>query len=98
MNGQFSFSDLLPLPPWEGLPLPRFMGAFWPWVQAQAVNEIVVESATPVFSLASAPPATASDEGTTTYDNAEEITFPDGFDDMTFMPRKIVIHRRAKVR
>ena len=43
-----------------------------------------------------APPQTA--EGTITYSNAEEITFPDGFDPDTFMPLKIVVHRKAVVK
>jgi hypothetical protein len=33
----------------------------------------------------------------TTYDNTETVEFPDGFDPVTLMPRKIVIHRNAKV-
>lgn len=34
----------------------------------------------------------------TTYENIEEIEFPNGFDPDTFMPRKIVIHRKAESR
>ena len=33
---------------------------------------------------------------TTTYNNLEEITFPDGFDPNTFMPKKIVVKRNAE--
>lgn len=29
-------SDWLPMLPWEGPPLPRWTGAYWPWVQAGA--------------------------------------------------------------
>jgi len=34
---------------------------------------------------------------TSKYSNLEEITFPDGFDPDTFMPRKIVVKRNAEV-
>jgi hypothetical protein len=37
------------------------------------------------------------EESKTTYNNTEEITFPDGFDPDTLMPRKIVVHRIAIV-
>ncbi len=33
----------------------------------------------------------------TVYENCEEITFPEGFDPDTLMPRKIVVHRTATV-
>jgi hypothetical protein len=32
------------------------------------------------------------------YENREEIEFPDGFDPDTLMPRKIVVHRKYKMR
>jgi len=28
---QLDIADFLPMLPWEGLPLPRFLGLFWPW-------------------------------------------------------------------
>lgn len=30
---QFNIADFLPLFPWEGPPLPRFLRFFWPWLQ-----------------------------------------------------------------
>ena len=30
----FSFSDLLPMSPFEGPPLPFFLGVRWPWLQS----------------------------------------------------------------
>jgi len=30
---QLDIADFLPMLPWEGLPLPRFLGLFWPWVE-----------------------------------------------------------------
>jgi hypothetical protein len=32
------------------------------------------------------------------YENREEIEFPEGFDPDTLMPRKIVVHRKYKMR
>jgi hypothetical protein len=32
------------------------------------------------------------------YTNDESIEFPDGFDPVTFMPNRIVVHRRYKKR
>ena len=32
----------------------------------------------------------------TTYENIEEVDFPEGFDPDTFMPRKIRIKRKSK--
>jgi hypothetical protein len=81
-----SIWDYLPLFPWEGLPLPRFLGAYWPFAQP-----LSAPSLPPFTENISGPPAT------TTYDNIEEVTFPDGFDPITYMPKKIVIHRNAKV-
>jgi hypothetical protein len=71
---------------WCGPPLPKMLNVLWPWM-AQTEPAPLETSPTP-------QPA----EGTTTYSNAEEITFPDGFDPDTFMPLKIVVHRKAVVR
>lgn len=30
--GQFNIADLLPMPPDQGPPLPRFLQIFWPWL------------------------------------------------------------------
>lgn len=89
--------DWLPLFPWEGPPLPRFLGIVWPWLGQQSLNTSLtppmkyitsaqeeVETIVPQTPLA------------TTYENIEEIEFPNGFDPETFMPKKIVVHRKAK--
>jgi hypothetical protein len=31
-GGSLDLSGLLPMPPWDGPPLPSFIGLFWPWV------------------------------------------------------------------
>ena len=29
--GSIDLSGLLPMPPWDGPPLPTFLGIYWPW-------------------------------------------------------------------
>jgi len=31
--GKGGFQDFLPMPPWEGPPLPRFLNILWPWIK-----------------------------------------------------------------
>jgi hypothetical protein len=31
-GGTFNLAAFLPMPPWDGPPLPSFIGLFWPWV------------------------------------------------------------------
>lgn len=31
---EFELEDWLPVMPWAGPPLPRFLGIFWPWYEA----------------------------------------------------------------
>jgi len=56
---------------------------------------------TPVFTPFNPEPSKVevpkAEDPKTTYNNTEEITFPDGFDPDTLMPRKIVVHRVAVV-
>lgn len=76
--------SLRPMFPWEGPPLPFFLGLFWPWTQSPS-------STSPLTGNSPAPPTPA-------YENREEIEFPEGFDPDTLMPRKIVVHRKYKMR
>lgn len=89
--------DWLPLFPWEGLPLPRFLGLYWAAVLPKAASlpklpalKRYVSEITEETSL--------TEQALTTYSNREEITFPDGFDPDTLMPKRIVIHRETKTR
>lgn len=86
-----TIADLLPMLPWEGPPLPKFLGIIWPWLRAG-------ERGLPLLSLPRnyISDITTPEPSLTTYENIEEIEFPNGFDPETFMPRKIVIHRKAK--
>ncbi len=83
-----NLAEWAPIPPWEGPPLPRWTGARWPWL-----HETTASLSLPAFFKGSAEPAPPS----STYDNAEEIEFPEGFDPVTFMPKRIVVHRKARV-
>ncbi len=40
MDNQFGIADLLPLFPWEGPPLPRFLCMFWPWLGAERTLQL----------------------------------------------------------
>lgn len=95
----FSIADLLPMPPNMGPPLPRFLGIVWPWLQSgggflPSLPQSFVSNVEASYENERLDPSTAL----TTYENIEEIEFPNGFDPETFMPRKIVIHRKAKER
>lgn len=84
-----NIADFLPMFPWEGPPLPRFLGILWPWTQ---------EGSETALSLPTLDIMKPSKELTTSYENIERIDFPDGFDPDTFMPKSIVVHRKAKTR
>lgn len=85
-----NIEDLLPMPPDKGPPLPRVLNILWPWLQqGTAATSPNLPS---IFTGPSETPAP-----TTTYDNIESIEFPEGFDPVTFMPKKIVVHRNATV-
>lgn len=86
-----SFFDWLPQDPWIGPPLPRFMAIVWPWATAPA-QVSSLPGVRRMFTAAQPP-----SQAVTTYDNTETVEFPEGFDPDTFMPRKIVVHRNAKV-
>ena len=85
--------SLLPMPPWQGPPLPRFLNIRWPWLQSGG------------SFLPSLPHPFVSNVGEgehstalTTSDNLEEIDFPEGFDPDTFMPKKIRIKRHKEIK
>lgn len=96
--------DILPAFPWEGPPLPRFMKVVWPWAQpASAASPASLLSGffnggSSTQSHNNLPSVPTPSQATPAYENREEIEFPDGFDPDTFMPRKIVVHRRYKKR
>ncbi|MBA7694632.1 hypothetical protein ES703_103245 [subsurface metagenome] len=82
--------DWLPMPPWLGPPLPRFLGIYWPQPETflpalpsrRYITDVEEEPGKALVPSA-------------TYANEESWEFPNGFDPDTFMPLKIVIHRNA---
>ncbi len=91
-----NISDWLPMDPWRGPPLPRFMQLLWPWAKSGPTT-----SGSPlsnIFSLSASTPVALSADIAPAYENREEIEFPDGFDPDTFMPKRIVIHRKYRSR
>ena len=79
--------DLLPMPPWEGPPFPRFMGVRWPWLEQR--EPAAEKQPAPFFNfqLPRLPGPLSS-----TYDNEETWQWQDykGRD------RKITVTRHAK--
>ncbi len=90
---QFNIADWLPMPPWEGPPLPRFLGIYWPQLQQPAgllpvsrqryITGVEEEPGTELVPY-QAPSATYANE------ESWEITWnEDG------LPEKIVVTRHA---
>jgi len=88
-----NLADLLPMLPWEGPPLPRFLGIYWPQLQQPAgllsapspryITDIEEEPKTALVPR-QAPVATYANE------ESWEISWnEDG------LPEKIVVHRNA---
>lgn len=88
-----SLFDWLPLFPWEGLPLPRFLGVYWPWAGQQptslpklpSLRQYVSDIKEEIDIIPEAPLAS--------YQNEEswEIEWSDDG-----LPRKITVHRQAR--
>lgn len=85
---QFNLFDLLPMPPWEGPPLPRFLGIRWPGLGNN--SEVVAGRFGPT------PPDLSnlmrSAGAVSTYSNGEywDIEWNDDG-----LPVKVVVHRKA---
>ncbi len=95
-----TLADWLPMFPWEGPPLPRFLGIYWPW--QEGAEEGFLSLPTP----RAMPPAArrfvggGAVEGTekalvpqASYTNEEswEISWSE-----EGLPTKIIVHREAK--
>ncbi len=88
--------SLLPQFFWIGPPFPMYLGITWQSLFAGAsLPALPSPPPQPFFkgteTQTSTPP-------TTSYNNIEEIEFPEGWDETTLMPRRIVIHRKAERR
>jgi len=56
-------ASLLPMLPFEGPPLPRFLGIYWPWVQGESQSSLL--------------PLLPNFTPETTYENEELISWVD---------------------
>jgi hypothetical protein len=98
---QFDIFGLLPAFMWEGPPLPRFLGITWqslfgqtpPLPSVQSQHLALPQPTEFIKSVGETLP-----KPSTLYSNIEQVEFPDGFDPDTFMPKKIVIHRKTETR
>ena len=82
--------DWLPMPPWEGPPLPRFLGIYWPRLQPESFLP-ALPSRRYITGIEEEPSGKAL-APSATYANEEswEIEWsPDG------LPIKIEVHRNA---
>jgi hypothetical protein len=89
----------LPAFPWEGPPLPRGLGITWqslfgqsPSLPSGQSQRLALPAPTEFIKSVGEPLPKPS----TLYSNIEQIEFPNGFDPDTFMPRKIIIHRKTE--
>ena len=87
-----TLTDWLPLPPWEGPPLPRFLGIYWS--QLPQPGSLPALPKGYITGIEEEEPGTAlvPYQAAATYNNEEswDITWnPDG------LPEKIVVHRNA---
>jgi hypothetical protein len=101
-----ALQDWLPQNPLLGPPLPRGWHILWPWLEQTATGTQVSAELPKIPSLFRGP---SSNESTAlislqaqpsapAYENLESIEYPEGFDPDTFMPRKIVVHRKYRQR
>lgn len=87
-------SDLLPMPPNMGPPLPKFLNILWPWVQGGEAGLHLLPMPKETRYVSSAEVVT-SQPALTTYENIEEIELVD-IDKDLLMPKKIIIHRKSR--
>jgi len=89
---QFNIADLLPMLPWEGPPLPRFLGIYWPQQQSLGFLSLptphqfftgVEETETDIVQR-QAPLATYQNEESWEIEWSSEG-----------LPTKVVVHREA---
>lgn len=84
-----SLFDLLPLFPWEGPPLPRFLGIFWPGIQSTGQGLLSIQPKNYIKETQIIP----YEAPLASYQNEESWSIewsPEG------MPTKITVHRQAQ--
>lgn len=88
MDSGTGLADLLPMPPWQGPPLPRFLGILWPWLQG-GEDELFLPMPKDYVSS----DIVTSNLAPGTYNNEE--TWDIEWDKETGLPTKITVHRHA---
>ena len=84
-NVNLNLSDWLPMPFWLGPPLPIALAVYWPFInESQAISLPFKDSST-IFS-------SPGDEDK----DKMVLEFPDGYDKVTKMPKKIVVTSQKK--
>ncbi len=89
-----ALADWLPMFPWEGPPLPRFLGIYWPRLQSGEAGLSLLPMPKETSYISSAEVVTPQ-PALTTYENIEEIELVD-IDKDLLMPKKIIVHRKSK--
>ena len=88
---RFNIADFLPMFPWEGLPLPRFLGLSWSRLQGSSPSSLPALSPRDYISSIDEP-AIAPYKALATYQNEEswEIDWNE-----EGQPTKVVVKRHA---
>lgn len=89
---QFNIADLLPMLPWEGPPLPRFLGLVWPWLGQQDSLPLASPTKGYITAIEETEKALVPQQPLASYQNEEiwEISWtPDG------LPSTIKVTRHA---
>lgn len=89
---QFNIADFLPMLPWEGPPLPRFLGISWPWLQRGQSFSLPMLPA-PKKYISSIEEVKSNPAPLASYSNEEswDIEWTDDG-----LPRKITVSRHAR--
>lgn len=88
-----SIFDWLPALPWEGPPLPRFLGIVWPWMGQQQASLPKLKLPSLKQYVSDITETTVEPAPLASYQNEEswEIEWSDDG-----LPRKITVHRQAR--
>ncbi len=83
--------DWLPLLPWEGPPLPRFLGIFWPRVGGEQSLPLPTSTTRYITAVEEKTEKALVPQASYTNEESWEIEWSDeGF------PTKVTVHRNAK--
>lgn len=86
-------ADLLPMPPWQGPPLPRFLGIAWPWLQSTSQSLLPLLPRKYITSVEERTEIVPYQAPLATYNNEE--TWDIEWNEETGLPTRITVHRHA---